>query len=118
MSSRTSCVTCENKDISGIFRCEGCSQTFCLKHTNEHRNFLGYELNKILLEHEKLFNILNENKQQSSLLLDQINQWEKNSIIKIKQTAQDARIQIQQLNQSQKSKINIFITKEMRVLND
>ena len=44
----------------------------------------------------------NENKQQSSFLFDQIDQWEKYSVLKIQQTAQDARIQIQRLAELQK----------------
>ncbi|CAF1083760.1 unnamed protein product [Adineta steineri] len=100
MSSKRPCVACENKDANnGIFKCEGCLQIFCLKHTNEHRYFLDYQLDDIILEHKTLFN---ENQQQSSLLFDQINQWEKDSILKIKQTAQKTRKEIQGLFESQK----------------
>jgi hypothetical protein len=93
---------CENKDIRGIFKCEGCSQTFCLKHTNQHQHFLNYQLDEIIREHENMFKTFNENKQQSSFLFDQIDQWEKDSVLKIQQTAQDARIQIQRLAELQK----------------
>jgi hypothetical protein len=103
MASKLSCVTCANKDIAGIFKCEGCLQRFCLKHTNEHRDWLNEQLDEIYFEHKNLFNNFNENKQQSSLLLDQINKWENDSIIKIQQTAQQVRVQIQQLDDSQKS---------------
>jgi len=109
MSSKTACVACDSKDISGIFKCEGCSQSFCLKHTNEHRCLLNSELDDIILEHENIFNTFNENKQESFLLFDQINQWEKDSIIKIQKTAQDVRIQIQQFAELQKGEINMFI---------
>jgi len=109
MSSKTPCVACDSKDISGIFKCEGCLQTFCLKHTNEHRDFLNDELDEIILQHENIFNTFNEYKQESFLLIDQINQWEKDSIIKIQKTAQDVRIQIQQFGELQKGKISKFI---------
>jgi hypothetical protein len=116
MSSKTPCVACDSRDISGIFKCEGCLQTFCLKHTNEHRCLLNYELDDIILEHENIFNTFNENKQESFLLFDQINQWEKDSIIKIQQTAQDVRIQIQQFAELQKGEINMFIkTKKKKI---
>ena len=115
MSSRKSCVACDNKAINGIFKCEGCSQIFCLKHTNEHRDILDYQLNEIIVEHDKIFNLFNENNQQSSLLFNQINQWEKDSIVKIKQTAQDARIQIQQLSELQKRKRHIFTTNKREI---
>jgi hypothetical protein len=106
MSSKTPCITCDNKDIIGIFRCEGCSQTFCLKHTNEHRKILNFQLDEILLEHQNLFNTFNDNKQQSSFLFDQINQWEKDAILKIQQTAEDARLQIQRFAEEEKSERN------------
>jgi len=107
MSSKTPCSTCNNKDIIGIFKCEGCSQTFCLKHTNEHRQILNFQLDEILLEHENLSNTtFNDNKQESSFLFDQINQWEKDAIMKIQQTAQDTRLQIQQFAEEEKSKRN------------
>jgi hypothetical protein len=116
MSSKTPCVACDSRDISGIFKCEGCSQAFCLKHTNEHRCLLNSELDDIILEHENIFNTFNENKQESFLLFDQINQWEKDSIIKIQKTAQDVRIQIQQFAELQKGEINMFIkTKKKKI---
>lgn len=109
MPRKTSCAACNNKDITGIFKCEGCLQTFCLKHTNEHRHLLNDELNEIILEHGDIFNAFNENIEQSSVLFDQINHWEKESILKIQQTAQSVRLQIQRLSESQKGEINIFI---------
>ncbi|CAF2047719.1 unnamed protein product [Rotaria magnacalcarata] len=101
MSAITFCTLCENKGVSGIFRCEGCSQTFCLQHTNEHRQYLTHQLKEIMLENEAIFKCFTDNK-QSSLLFDQINQWEKDSIVKVQQPAQYARLQIQQFSQVQK----------------
>ena len=104
MSLKTSCAVCENKDISGIFKCEGCSQTFCLKHTNEHRQYLRHQLDEIIFEHDSIFNAFDESQQESSLLFGQIDQWEKDSIIKIQQAAHDARIELQQMDALQKGK--------------
>ena len=105
MSSKTSCTACENKDIRGIFKCEGCSQIFCLKHTNEHRQILNLHLDEILLEHENLLNTLNDNNKQqpSSILFDQIDQWENDAVKKIQQTAEDLRLQIQRFADEEKS---------------
>ncbi|CAF1178938.1 unnamed protein product [Rotaria sp. Silwood1] len=100
-SSTTSCVVCENKTINSTFKCEGCLQTFCLKHTNEHQQYLSHQLNEIIHEHENIFYTFNEHK-QSSLLFDQINQWENDSIKKIQQTAHNVRIQIEQFSELQK----------------
>ena len=104
MSSKNLCVACEKNEILGIFKCEGCMQRFCLKHANEHRNFLQYELDEIMFEHVKMIKTFDENKHQSSILMEQINQWEKNSIEKIQQMAQDVRGQLQRLVDEEKGK--------------
>jgi hypothetical protein len=108
MTARVSCASCENKEMSGIFKCEGCSQTFCLKHTNEHRSLLDDQLNEIIQEHESVFYIFNENKQQPSIVAEYINQWERDSISKIQQTAQDLRTQLLQEADLQKRKTDTF----------
>lgn len=101
MSSTAYCVVCENKSVSGVFKCEGCSLTFCLKHTNEHRQYLNHQLNRIILDYENNFQRFRENV-KSSALLDQIDEWEKSSIIKIQEAAANARIQVQRFAESQK----------------
>ena len=108
MSFKTSCISCENKDSNGIFKCEGCLQTFCLKHTNQHRDVLNHQLDEIISEHENIFQTFTKNDQQSSVLFDQIDQWEQDSIMKIQQTARDTRMQIQRLADLKKGKISIF----------
>jgi hypothetical protein len=52
-SSKSPCATCENKSV-GIFKCDGCSKTFCRKHSNEHRDSLIHQLDEIVLEHDTL----------------------------------------------------------------
>jgi hypothetical protein len=70
-------------------------------------------LDEILLEHENLSNTtFNDNKQESSFLFDQINQWEKDAIMKIQQTAQDTRLQIRQFAEEEKSKRNTRMIKK------
>jgi hypothetical protein len=85
------CVVC-NK-AKGIYTCAGCSQIFCLKHSNDHRNELNKQLEEVAVEHDVVQQTLNQHTEdpQQHPLLKKINQWEKESIIKIGQTAEKAR---------------------------
>jgi len=90
---------CGNKGI-GIFRCEGCLQVFCRKHLNEHRDLLSHQLDEIVLEHDSLQQSIVENKDTQNNqhpVLRQIDKWEKNSIQKIQQLAEEARQQVKEL---------------------
>ncbi|CAF4244609.1 unnamed protein product [Rotaria sp. Silwood2] len=103
VSLKPPCTACGNKN-AGIFRCEGCLQVFCRKHLNEHRDFLSYQLDEIAQEHDILQQTIveNEDKQINHLpILKQIDQWEKVSIEKIQQTAEEARIQVKTLTSLQ-----------------
>jgi uncharacterized protein YaaR (DUF327 family) len=85
------CVICNKEKAS--FRCEGCSQTFCNKDANEHRQELSKQLDEIEVTHDLLRQTLNEQTidSQKHPLIEQINQWEENSIRKIQQTAKEAK---------------------------
>jgi uncharacterized Fe-S cluster-containing radical SAM superfamily protein len=98
-SSKAPCATCGNKGI-GIFRCEGCLQVFCRKHLNEHRDLLSHQLDEIVLEHDSLQQSIVENKETQNNqhpVLRQIDKWEKDSIRKIQQLAEEARQQLKEL---------------------
>jgi len=106
-SIRPPCATCGNKSV-GIFKCEGCSQIFCRKHVNEHRDMLSHQLDEIVLQHDILQQTIidqNDGKNIQHSLLKQIDQWEKDSILKIQQTAEEARQQLQQLTSLKKGKV-------------
>jgi hypothetical protein len=97
--TRAPCATCDNKGV-GIFKCEGCSQIFCRKHVNEHRENLSHQLDEIVLEHDTLQQTIAEQNDQETnrhSLLQQIDEWEKDSIIKIQQAANETRIKIEEL---------------------
>ena len=93
LPSKTACASCGDKGV-GIFKCEGCSQKFCRKHSNEHRDFLTQQLDEIVLEYDCLQQTIvdeKENRTEYHRSIDEINQWENESIMKIKQAANDAR---------------------------
>ena len=82
------CETCdENKTKS---QCLGCSRTFCKLHFGEHQQDLMRQLDPTAedrnLFHEKL------NQQGTNLqkqVFEQVNRWERESIEKIKQKAEE-----------------------------
>jgi hypothetical protein len=95
------CIKCDNS--IGQFKCEGCSQRFCVKHVVEHRQILNQKLEEIILEHKALQQTANENKNPSQFLLASIEQWEQKSIEKIRQMANEARQKVVQLVNTHKS---------------
>lgn len=97
--SKTTCNSDACKNI-GILKCEGCSQIFCRKHVLEHRDVLSHHLDEVILEHDTLQQIITEetkNQKNSHPLIEKVNEWERNSIMKIQQTANEARKQIEKL---------------------
>ncbi|CAF4411617.1 unnamed protein product, partial [Adineta steineri] len=72
---------------------EGCSKRFCSIHIPEHHQRLNEELNHIIDDYNKFKQTINEGKQSpyDFSLVNQINQWERNSIAKIQQKAKECR---------------------------
>ncbi len=90
-STKVLCFLC-NK-AKGIYKCEGCSQIFCPKHSVDHRNELNKQLEEIVMTHDLVHQMLNQQVEdpQKHPLVKKINQWEKSAIDKIRQTAEKAR---------------------------
>jgi len=87
----TQCSICPEK--TSTFLCNGCSENFCFNHLTEHRQSLNAQLIRIQ-EDYKLFNkiiIDRKNNPEQHPLIKQIDQWEKDSIEKIKQKAKEHR---------------------------
>ncbi|CAF1181056.1 unnamed protein product [Adineta ricciae] len=91
---RTSCATCGQ--TAGIFTCRGCSENFCLRHTNEHREGLEKQMKHIIQSHQQLKQNITgpTNDQSCQSLLQQIERWEQQSLAKIRQVANDTRDQV------------------------
>lgn len=85
------CTKCEKSNA--ILKCGGCSQDFCYKHVLEHRQELNKQLDDVEITRDSFRETLNEqtNKPQTHPLLEQVDQWEKESIDKIKRTAEETR---------------------------
>ena len=104
------CVICGKEKAS--FKCEGCSQTFCNKHVNDHRQELSKQLDEIEITRDILRQTLNEQTvdPQKHPLIQQINQWEHDSIRKIQQTAEEAKQLIIKHATEHMTKIEIKLT--------
>ena len=98
--SKKHCSTCEKG--AGSFSCDGCGQSFCLKHVAEHRQELIRQMDLIEQEHdilhEELFN--QAKKQDEHEIFHRIDRWEKESIEKIQQTADKSRRTLKQILES------------------
>jgi hypothetical protein len=90
-AGRNRCVTC-GKDKATL-RCGGCLQEFCYNHSANHRQELGKQLDEIEvpcdLFRQTLIQQIAEPKQHP--LIQRIDQWERQSINKIRETAEEAR---------------------------
>ena len=85
------CATCHQ--TAGIFICRGCSATFCLVHTNEHRERITKQMNELLREHEQLEAKMHDDPYGTSCekIFQEIELWEQESISKIRQMAEQVR---------------------------
>lgn len=86
------CVPCSKEKV--VYKCEGCGKMFCITHLKEHHQSFIAQLDEIEDKRNLFQQTLFErrsNPPQRHTLIDQINQWENDSIHKIQQTARHAR---------------------------
>ena len=82
------CFKCEKG--AGIFTCNGCQQSFCRKHSEEHRTELATQMDFIGQEYDLFRRDMDAANGEGTLLV-QIDVWEQESIVRIKQAAESAR---------------------------
>lgn len=102
-TSKRFCTTC-NKE-RGIFKCDGCSQLFCLQHTTDHHQDVIKQLDEV----DKIRNLAQKALVQESFepqrnmnalydeLVGKIDKWERESISVIQKLAEEARNELTQL---------------------
>jgi hypothetical protein len=90
-NNRNLCDACGK--ARGISKCEGCSKIFCYNHFGDHRQELNKQLDEVEVSRDLFRQTLTEQiaEPQRHTLVQQINDWERNSINKIRQTANEAR---------------------------
>lgn len=91
-AERRPCTKCEKG--AGVTTCNGCQQSFCIKHIIEHRQELAIQMDNIQQEQDTLRRDLIKENLTHPLLL-KIDEWEQESIMKIKQAADTARDNLQ-----------------------
>ena len=85
------CSKCQKG--AGVTTCDGCQQSFCIKHIIEHRQELATQMDNIGQEHDSIRRDLIQEDLRHPLLL-RIDEWEQKSIEKIQQAADDVRKQL------------------------
>jgi chromosome segregation ATPase len=85
------CALCSKENA--IMKCQGCSQTFCYNHMADHRQQLNKQLEDVEMTCDLIRETLTEQRTDSQKhpLMQKINQWEQESIAKIRKTAEEAR---------------------------
>ena len=98
-STRKPCANANGCKQMGAAVCEGCSQSLCTKHFIDHRRYLTEEMNVVISERDQFQHALTEktSNPNSHPLIMQINEWEKESIVKIQQKAKELRQELLQL---------------------
>lgn len=88
---KTFCVKC--KRPKHTVRCEGCSQDLCFNHIIEHRNDLIEQLNRTEDQLKEFKNEMDEQRAEPHKheLMKRIDQWEHESIEKVRQMANETR---------------------------
>lgn len=84
---KVKCFICEKE--TRIFNCQGCSQNFCRNDLIKHIEILNEQLDKIENNRDEFREKFLDEK--NDLFIQEINQWEENSIKIIKQTADYCR---------------------------
>ena len=77
----------------GVFSCRGCGGNFCTSHTAEHREHLKKSMDDVVRQYDQLKHNLNGQNvdEYQKSLSEQINQWEEDSVGKIRQLAYKTR---------------------------
>lgn len=92
--NKSLCLMCNKKEA--FFACRGCGQNFCEDHINEHHQSPVKQMDDFLNDHNQLQKMIENYLKESRKhpLIQQIDKWERQSINKIQQAANDARTQI------------------------
>lgn len=94
---KKACAKCDKS--LGAFSCDGCQQSFCLKHVAEHRQELTHQMDLIEQEHDLLHEDLSTqaDKHHEHPLFEFIDRWQRESIEKIEQVAKDSQTELTEI---------------------
>ncbi|CAF1047568.1 unnamed protein product [Adineta steineri] len=115
MAKSNLCSTCQKP--AGVMYCIGCDGYFCTRDFKRHREILSTDMEELVEERNKLQEKINMAiKPNNSInpLIEEINEWEKITIEKVRQTAEYVRQQASQLMSSK----SVEITNEFKGFSD
>ena len=89
---RRSCFKCPKgaRNISGA----GCQRWMCKQHFNEHQQELAQDMDHLCQEHDNLRQDLTKADDSGAPFFFEIDRWERRSIEKIRQVAEETRTQL------------------------
>jgi len=89
--SRNCCLVCGKEKAT--YKCEGCLKSYCKNHLHDHQKELELQLDEIENERNIFRQTLSEqvNQPNKHELIQRINEWERRSIKKIEETAEENR---------------------------
>ena len=92
-TSKATCVLCEKIKVTYI--CEGCAKRFCIEHLLQHRTNIEQQFDQLQNDHDQLRQQINdlESDPTKHPLIERIEQWEMDSINRIKEQAQLCKTQ-------------------------
>ncbi|CAF1474702.1 unnamed protein product [Rotaria magnacalcarata] len=96
------CIKC--KKFGQIFTCNGCQESYCDQHIAEHREELSRKMNDIDKDYHHFQEDLNEN-EIIQTYLSRIDQWELDSMNKIRKTAEAARHDLSKMFDRMKNRL-------------
>jgi chromosome condensin MukBEF ATPase and DNA-binding subunit MukB len=90
-TDKNRCAICSKEKRT--VRCEGCSQTFCYSHLGDHRQELSQQLDEVEVTRDVFRETLTEHisQPQNHPLMQKIDDWERDSINRVRQTAKELR---------------------------
>lgn len=100
LNGKAQCVRCGKERCTS--KCSGCSKEFCRNHFDAHHQESSQQLDEIEANRNAFRESISEQmkKLQDNPLIQQINTWERDSIKKIKETAEEAKeLLIQHMNE-------------------
>jgi hypothetical protein len=97
ITTKRQCTTCNIQ--RGIFKCDGCSEVFCLNHTKDHHQHIVEELNHVEDIRDEVRKILIDEFTKPRMdvndlhvaLNKKIDDWERKSVNEIQKVAEEAR---------------------------
>jgi len=103
MPGKEQCITCDKND--GTIIGNECQQRTYDKHSIKHRQQITHQLDHIIREYDLLKQEYEQSLNEHSLLKN-INQWGKDSIIKIQIIAETARQDLRQMIEKSKERFS------------